>query len=145
MKLLSETAEYALRAAVYLAEREAAGEGGSSTQQIARQTQAPPDYLAKVLKQLARAGLFKAQRGAGGGFSLARTAQELNVLEVINAVDPLERIHACPLGKKAHGAKLCPLHRRIDSAMEQVQVAFAGVTLADLLAGGQGTAPALCR
>lgn len=141
MKLISDTAEYALRAVVWLAQEPVRG---WTTKQIADGTQAPPDYLAKILKQLAHAGLLKAQRGCGGGFRLEKAPDEVSVLEVVDAVDPLERICACPLGRADHSKQLCPLHRRIDAAAEQVQIAFSGVTLADLIVQGASAAP-LCR
>jgi Rrf2 family transcriptional regulator, nitric oxide-sensitive transcriptional repressor len=56
------------------------------------------------------------------------------VLDVINAVDPIRRIRTCPLGLKSHGEQLCPLHRRLDNAMEMVEQAFAETTIAEMLA-----------
>lgn len=132
MKVISDTAEYALRAAVWLAKEP---QRARTTQEIAQATQSPPDYLAKVLKLLARAGVLEGRRGAGGGFRIARSAQQISVLEIVNAVDPLERIRTCPLGRAEHGKKLCPLHTRIDSALSYVEAAFAGTNLADLLSG----------
>ena len=53
--------------------------------------------------------------------------------DVIEAVDPIQRIRTCPLGLKAHGAKLCPLHRRLDDALALVESAFRESTVGDLL------------
>jgi len=94
----------------------------------------PQDYLMKVLQSLARAGLVLAQRGRGGGFILARPPTGITVLDVITAVDPLRRIKHCPLGIKAHGTTLCPLHRKLDDAIRSVEEAFASTTIAELLA-----------
>jgi len=55
------------------------------------------------------------------------------VLEVINAVDPLERIHTCPLSLKAHGTNLCPLHCGMNDAVAHMEAAFARTKLVDLL------------
>lgn len=135
MKLISETAEYALRAAVWLAQE--AGRDWS-TQQIAQATQTPPDYLAKVLKQLAKAGVLRVKRGSGGGFRLGGEPASICILDIVRAVDPLERIHVCPLGRAEHKDKLCPLHGRIDYAIAQMEAMFAQSTLADLLEGQDG-------
>jgi len=139
--MLSQTVEYALRAAVYLA-----GQAGApqTNQQIARATQVPAAYLCKVLQSLNRAGLLLAQRGVRGGFSLIRPPQELTILEVVNAVDPIQRIRVCPLGLKSHGVRLCPLHKRLDDAMAQVEQAFADTTLAEILAEPTQSIP-LCE
>jgi len=87
--MLSQTAEYALRAIVVLA-----GDTTASwtAQTIAAKTLVPHDYLIKVLQPLTKAGLVTAQRGRNGGFALTRPPEQINVLDVLNAVDPLKRI-----------------------------------------------------
>ena len=138
--MLSQTTEYALRAMVHLADQ---SEESLTTPQIAKATQVPVGYLAKVLGSLARAGLVRSQRGLHGGFVIALAPEQITVLDVINAVDPIQRITTCPLGLKAHGKRLCPLHKRLDNAMAQVETAFANSTLADLLADPSPSKP-LC-
>ena len=56
----------------------------------------------------------------------------MTILDVINAVDPIERIERCPLGIAGH-TKLCPLHRRLDDAIAMVETAFASSTVAELV------------
>jgi Rrf2 family protein len=129
--IISQTAEYGLRAAVLLARAEGTA---LTTPQLAEASKIPAHYLAKVLQDLRRADLVSSQRGAGGGFVLGRPAAEITVLEVVNALDPLERITTCPLKLKAHGANLCPLHRKLDEAIATVERAFGNATLEDLAA-----------
>lgn len=128
--LISQTIEYALRAAVWLADNVE----GQTTQQIAEATQVPPSYLSKVLQSLRRAGLVNGQRGQGGGFTLAMPAARISVLDVINAVEPIERIRVCPLGIPSHGVRLCPLHKKLDDALAHVTEAFASTSLSELVA-----------
>jgi Rrf2 family nitric oxide-sensitive transcriptional repressor len=128
--MLSQTAEYALRALVTLA---AQPECAQTTQEIARESKVPFDYLSKVLNALARAGIVSSQRGRGGGFQTVQPASQLTVLEVVSAVDPLKRIRTCPLGLKAHGTNLCPLHRKLDDAIKSVEDAFAETTIESLV------------
>lgn len=130
MILLSKTSEYALRAAVCLA-----GHFDASvvTSRLAELTRVPPGYLSKVLQQLGRGGLVQAQRGLGGGFSLARPPEQITILDVLTVVDPVPRIHGCPLGLSSHGTNLCSLHRQLDDALASIERAFEQVTLADLL------------
>jgi Rrf2 family transcriptional regulator, nitric oxide-sensitive transcriptional repressor len=127
--MISQTAEYALRAIVFLADQ---GEA-RTTQEIAATTLVPPSYLSKVMQALSRAGVVRSQRGLHGGFTLAKSPDELSVWDVIEAVDPIQRIRTCPLGLKAHGTKLCPLHRRLDDALALVENAFRESTVGDLL------------
>jgi Rrf2 family protein len=127
--MISQTAEYALRAIVYLASREGAPQ---TTLQIAEVTRVPAGYLAKVMQALSRAELVHAQRGLHGGFTLAVAPDRLTVFDVIDAVDPIGRIRSCPLGLKGH-VNLCPLHRRLDNALGMVEKALKDSTIAELL------------
>jgi Rrf2 family protein len=139
--MISQTAEYALRAIVYLADQEGAPR---TTAQIAEATMIPAGYLAKVMQSLSRERLVKSQRGLNGGFTLAHNADELSVLAVINAVDPIRRFPECPLGIPSHGRRLCPLHYRLDQAAEMVEKAFSQTMVTELLAVPRERRP-LCR
>lgn len=128
--MFSQTAEYALRAVVWLAGNP---DSPSTNQQIAKGTHVPPDYLSKVLQALGRQGIVLAQRGKNGGFTLSAPPETLTILDVVNAVDPFQRIRSCPLQLKAHGANLCPLHRRMDQALDHIECVLRESTIADLL------------
>ena len=139
--MFSQTVEYALRAAVLLA---ADPDRPQTTEQIADRTRVPRGYLSKVLQHLGRADLVHAQRGLHGGFTLNRPPEQITVLEVVNAVDPIQRIRECPLGLEAHGKNLCPLHRRLDDAMAMIEAVFGRTTLAEVLADPSESKP-LCE
>jgi len=130
LKLLSDASEYALRAIVWLGQ-----EPGRSwkVREIAAHTHAASGYLVKVLQQLARAGLLTAQRGSSGGYTMTRSAEEVTIADVINAVDPIERITSCPIGLESRDRTLCPLHRRIDDALAQIEQTFSSITVAELI------------
>lgn len=127
--MVSQTAEYALRAMVFLA---LAYEEPCTGHQIADACRVSPGYMAKVLHTLTRAGLVSSQRGLGGGFRLTRSPEQITILEVVNVIDPVQRITRCPLGIHEH-QKLCPLHRQLDEAAAHIEQVLGGVTLADLL------------
>lgn len=129
--MFSQTAEYALRAVVWLAGSPADERLG--VRQIAEGTQVPMSYLSKVLQNLSRAGLVTSKRGVGGGHFLARAASEITVLEVINAVDPIQRIKGCPLGLASHQERLCGMHARLDHAMGLVEETLGQSTIADIV------------
>jgi Rrf2 family protein len=128
--MISQTAEYALRAVVYLAAQDGTAH---TTSQIADGTQVPVGYLAKVMQSLSRARLVKSRRGVNGGFVLACDPRELSLLRVIHAVDPIRRLAGCPLGVLSHGPRLCPLHHRLDQAAAMVEDAFSHTTVAELV------------
>lgn len=132
--MISQTVEYALRAMVRLAELPAGQTLNSET--LAMLTQAPPGYLSKVMRDLVVGGLVTSQRGPSGGFTLARPPGQITMLDVVNAVDEIPRIRECPLGNPAH-VKLCPLHQRIDRALDLVEREFGATTLAEVVETGR--------
>jgi Rrf2 family protein len=111
---------------------------------LAKVTQVPPAYLVKVLQALVKAGIVRTQRGIGGGVALTRDPDQLTILDIVNVVDPIRRIKTCPLDLATHGTKLCPLHRRMDAALAQVEQAFRSTTLAEVL-GDPSTIKPLCE
>lgn len=129
---LSSTTEYALRAVVYLASIKSEA---ASSERIAEATKVPPGYISKVMRDLVVAGLVSSQRGPNGGFALVRDPARISILEVVDAVTPIQRIRTCPLGNPEHLA-LCPLHRRLDDAIAAFQKAFSDTAVADLLDSG---------
>lgn len=137
--MLSKTAEYALRAVACLAveaERPVAAES------LAEQTQVPRRYLHKVLQDLVQANLVHSRSGPGGGYVLTQSRDEISILDVVNAVAPLERIRHCPLGLPSH-TSLCPLHKELDRAYAATEAAFSRVTIGALLESSSDVIP-LC-
>jgi Rrf2 family transcriptional regulator, nitric oxide-sensitive transcriptional repressor len=128
--MISRTNEYALRVMVFLAGQEGKPTG---TQTIAEATQVPVGYLSKILLELVKKHFIHSQRGRHGGFVLAHDPKRLSVYDVVSAIDPVPRIHQCPLGVTAHKKQLCPLHRELDQAYERVETAFKKATLASLV------------
>ena len=139
--MISQTSEYALRAAVHLAQRT---EGPATAQDIAESIKVPVGYLQKILRMLARAGILSAQRGTGGGFTLAKVPTAISVLDVLSATDSgISRIERCPLGIKGH-LTLCALHRLLDEQAASAEQVFSSTTIADLLTPVNGIRP-LCE
>lgn len=127
--MLPKTAEYALRATVWLAQMPGEAE---SADQLSARTKVPRRYLHKVLQDLVRGGLLRSQSGPGGGYALAREPDTIAILDVVNAVAPLERIHRCPLGLTSH-TQLCPLHKELDRVYAASEHALARVTIGQLV------------
>ena len=138
--MLSKTAEYALRAVTCLA---ANGQQALSADVLAEKTKVPRRYLTRVMQDLAAAGLVDSRSGPGGGYLVARAIGDLTILDVVNAVAPLERITSCPLGLSSH-TTLCPLHSELDKAYAATEAAFAGVTIKRLVRSTSPNAP-LCE
>lgn len=134
--MFSQTVEYALRAIVALAK---GPEPMLTTQQIADLTHVPAYYLSKVLILLAKAELIHGTRGTGGGYTLARPADQITLLDVVSAVDAIKRVRHCPLHLTEHQdcnhrPLLCSLHRELDAAIGHVEQSLRARTIAELVA-----------
>ncbi len=139
--MISQTSEYALRAAVFLAARPDATP--ASAHEISEATRVPLGYLQKILRMLSKHQILTAQRGAGGGFALAKVPTAISVMDVLRATDSqVQRIERCPLGIKGH-TRLCSLHRMLDEELARAEQTFASTSLGDLLDGRGGVRP-LC-
>ena len=128
--MFSKTTEYAFRAAVFLCE--AKGKRVPA-QEIAEATKVSVRYMSKVLQTMSDAGLINSQRGPTGGFWLARDPEEVSLLDVIQATEPIERICECPLGLQEHCEQLCPLHRTLDDLARITEERLGSTSLKSLM------------
>ena len=139
--MFSQTVEYALRAMVHLAKQPDALQ---TTAQISKATQVPSPYLSKVLQTLTRDGLVEVRRGVSGGYLLGRSREKITIYEVVQCVDPMQRIHTCPLELSSHRKRLCSLHAKMDSALENIEAVFQSTTLRELMNSPNPSVP-LCN
>lgn len=132
--IYTDSGKYAIRAVTYLA--------GCSPDQlpvsaadVAEAESIPPYYLAKVLQDLARAGLLDSVRGRGGGFLLKKDPGEITVLDVISAVESISRLEKeCVLGlDECSDRAPCPLHNTWKSYRESLLAELSEMTVADLV------------
>ncbi|MCC7087188.1 MAG: Rrf2 family transcriptional regulator [Pirellulales bacterium] len=134
--MISQTAEYALRAITFLASQNGTPR---TTAQIAAHTQVPRGYLAKVMQSLGRAGLVHSQRGSLGGFVLAVDPGSLDIFRVISAVEPSRRARKNPLGSPEQ-MEMQPLNDRLDRAAEQIEETLRQTTVQELISREKGSA-----
>ena len=90
---ITRQADYAVRAVLYLAQL--GPDMRAATSQIAQEQRIPPSFLAKIVSQLSVAGLLQTSRGARGGVSLARTPDQISLLEVVEAIDGPILLNEC--------------------------------------------------
>lgn len=100
---------------------------------VSREERIPKSFAAKIFQSLVRAGLVRSNRGSGGGFTLARSPEQITVLEVIEAIEgkiALQRCLAEPTAcDHSGGCALCGL---FEQAQDRVKEVFSRTTLADL-------------
>lgn len=141
MLKLTKRTEYALIALVHLADREGSAEGPLvSAREISERYPVPRRLVAEVLKDLCKADLVASQRGANGGYALARPATEISLGEVIAALEGRPSLTGCETaGPAGHGAcevePVCP----IKSPMQRVRLGIwdlmVRTSLLDLVRG----------
>jgi Rrf2 family iron-sulfur cluster assembly transcriptional regulator len=137
--VISQTAEHALRAVLYLARQP----GPTPAVEIAAALGAPPNYLSKTLHRLAKAGVVAGTRGPTGGFRLTTEPEDLPIARIVNAFDEPRGSGVCLLsGRRCNPAKPCTAHQRWTAIKEEARRALAGTTIADLLADELVTAAA---
>jgi len=100
--LLSQTAEYALRATSWIAAY--SPEAPVRAQDLSKETGIPPQYLSKILRRLVVGGILTSQRGQGGGFALVRPPGQIRFLDVLTAVESSPETGRCTFGR----GRCCP-------------------------------------
>lgn len=116
---ITTRSEYGLRAMVLLAEQ--FGDELLSAKELARREQIPPKYLEQILAELKRSELVVSQAGARGGYRLSRPAREIQVAQIVSALDgPVSATPRDRSGDAAIGQRLRPLWARLDRAMSAV-------------------------
>ena len=130
--MLSQTAEYALRAVLAIAAEPDGQPAGAG--RLAGVLGIPQNYLSKTLHQLARAGVLESTRGKLGGFRLARSAEQISLLDVVEPFDDITGRRTCLMGRAVcsdHNA--CAAHERWKRVAEQTAEFFRGTTVGDLV------------
>jgi Rrf2 family protein len=93
---ITRQADYAVRAVLYLVQL--GPDRRASTSLIAQEQKIPSSFLAKIISQLSVAGLLQTTRGARGGVSLARPAENISLLEIVEAIDGPIFLNECVIG-----------------------------------------------
>lgn len=130
---LTREADYAVRAMLALAARP--DPGPLSSRRIAEEWRIPPRFLVQVLGRLAEVGLVTASHGRNGGYTLARPASAITLLDVVTAIgsEPDER--RCVLrGGPCLPSGSCLVHEAFTAARGRFRDELAGCTLDGVLA-----------
>ena len=130
--MIPRTAEYAIRAVVFLASRH---EQAFPSHDIAKATGVPPGYMSKVLHALAKVGFVSSQRGAGGGYVLTANPGRLTLLEILIAMDPtFEPMRGSADKVEANLDEEPPTMRvRLGRAVSQLFAVLDTTTIADVV------------
>ena len=131
---ISAKADYAVRAAVELAA--ASGDRPVKAERIATAQGIPLNFLENILGELRHAGIVRSQRGAEGGFRLARAPDEITVADVIRAVEgPLASVRGGPPEEARYDGASSALPRVWIAVRANLRAVVEHVTLADVATG----------
>lgn len=134
---LTRGSDYGLRGMLYMA-RQPLGQV-CLVSQVAAAEELPESYLAKIFQDLARSRLLISHRGAKGGFSLVDNPQEINLLQIIEAVEgPIALAPCLDIREGCDRVNLCEIYDALDSAQAQMISVLESTTLADLVAKPNG-------
>ena len=133
--MISTRGRYALRILVDLAENQ--NDGYITLKEAAERQEISEKYLESIVKDLVREGIVEGLRGKGGGYRLARTAEEINVLDVLQSADGTLVPVACleegsePCSRAAE-CRTLPLWEGLNKVVSEY---LGGFTLQDLIKG----------
>lgn len=136
---ISTRAEYGIRILVALARAE--GAGPVSLTSVARSEKLPHAYLEQLVAELRRAQLVTATRGKAGGYSLARPAEEITLVEAMRALDgPVlempcagsDNLEVCARPQD------CSVHDVFQRVHESLEVSLSGTNLAEVAMSAGG-------
>ena len=131
--LITKASEYAILSLIVLS-KEKKPMGSES---LAMQLSIPKSFLAKILQSLAKADILKSFKGINGGFTLATTAREITMLDVMAAVEGKSpavfecspSMNDCPSDR----ASLCSIWPFLNKLQGKIDNFLAELTLADIL------------
>lgn len=129
--IFSRSAEYAIRAFVYLAELEPGKYG--MVKRIAEETGIPGHFLAKLLQQSVRQGFLRSSKGPTGGFCLRKSPTQITLLQIVESIDGLENYRRCIGGTaECSDNARCGLHDGWKEVRSRIIEYLEGTSVADV-------------
>jgi Rrf2 family protein len=131
--IFSKKCEYGMQAVLYLAAREK----GTlvSADEISKVLKIPREFVSKILQSLRESGLIASTKGKSGGFSLAKDASRIKLIDVVAAIDGLDMFDSCVLGfTECSPTHPCPVHNTWGSLRTQAYDMLTSETIDKLKA-----------
>lgn len=126
--IYSKTCEYAIRALVYLAQKNTADL--TMIPEISRESGVPGPYVAKIFRDLVGQDILESRKGPRGGFRFKQDPARISLRQVVDAVDDSTRMTSCVMGlDECSAANACPLHSVWTDAKNKIMTILEKETL----------------
>lgn len=133
--MFSKACEYAIRAMMYIVTHTANG-SKVGIKDIARYTDTPEPFVAKVLQILSRRGIVSSAKGPNGGFFIDAKSRQIPLLDIVKAIDGEDLFLRCGLGiKNCSERKPCPIHYEYKGIRDNLKEMLKSNTIQDLASG----------
>lgn len=133
--MFSKACTYSIRAMIFIVTRTADG-SRVGIKDIARQTDSPEPFVAKVLQTLSKRGIVSSAKGPNGGFYVSPDAKRIPLIDIVQAVDGDALFLSCGLGiKNCSESKPCPIHYEYKAIRDEIRNMLATNTVQDLASG----------
>lgn len=127
---LTRAGEYAVKSLIYLAAQQPSARVMAS--EVATAEEIPVNFVRKILESLAKTGLVKSYRGAGGGFALGRAADEITIRQVVEAIEGPIALNQCLDSDPCAHLADCPMSQIWMEAQRAIEDVLGRYTLADV-------------
>ncbi len=131
MLKITRACDYTIRALMLMAKKPV----GTSFMRsdIAKDCDIPDSFLGKILQSLAKSDILISERGKKGGFKLAKSPSDVNMYDILNAVDGPLSINNCVIDSDAcHNSANCPAHDMWCDIQKDLALKLQSYTLADV-------------
>jgi len=129
--IFSKKCEYGMQAILYLAAKE--NSSLVSAEEISKVLKIPREFISKILQSLKESGLISSSKGKSGGFSLAKPASRIKLLDIVAAIDGLDMFDSCVLGfAECSPTHPCPVHNTWGTLRDQTYDMLGSETIDNL-------------
>lgn len=127
---LKRKGEYGILGVTYIAQQE---KDIVYTREIAESWELPESFLAKIFQRLSKNGILNSYKGVRGGFSLAKSPEEITLKEILDIVQGPTTIGWCEVdNEKCNRFKNCSLSKVLDKVRDNMKNIFENTTIADI-------------
>lgn len=135
--MFSKACEYGIKATLYIAKNALNSEGKVGVKEIAKETNSPEAFTAKIMQVLAKEGVVNSLKGPSGGFYILKEELgEIKLSQIVKAIDGDEIYIGCGLGlTTCNEDEPCPLHDKFKVIREELATMLTETSLLELANG----------